>query len=873
MIKNLFHSLIRNWVPVLIVIFLLVSTGGLILLQYQQVRDLRGTTIPLNLGTTGTGTEVTAVQGGSPGMPGSTQPISIKLSEGKAQPQPFVRIPLATGDPLPADQVAEILGRLPALSGEAGDQVPFKLPPELLPPPLPGMTVKESFPPAAQENPPGTAANEPLKVLRFSPEGSIPIAPFLSVTFNQPMVALDTLAGLAAADVPVRLEPSIPGTWRWLGTRTLTFQSDSTLFDRLPKATVYTATVPAGIKSAAGNALAEAVTWTFSTPPPVVTLSFPGGDAQPRDPIFFYDFDQRIDPPAVLETIKVTAGGVPVAVELVNEETVAADKRVKGLLQNAVAGRWLAFRAKDLLPADSSISVVIGPGTPSAEGLLTTETAQTFGFHTYAPLRIEDHGCSWGDTPCQPLTPFFIRFNNPIDTSLYKEDMLKIEPELPGASVNVYGNSITIQGESKGQTTYLVNVDGGIQDIYGQQLGSSQRLTFRVGPAEPVLVGPNANFITLDPAAKKPGLTIYTINYPRVNVRIYSVQPADWPAFKQYLRDFQRTDINVTVPGRKVFDKAVPIESAADTLTESTIDLSGVMDGKFGMFVVIVEPPKGLFTNKDPQYWQTVQTWAQVTQIGLDAYTDHSEMVVWTTALKDGSPLSEIKITAGETGAQFSTSADGTARVAIPNGATYLTASQGADQAILPRDPYFWNQEGWSQRPVSDELRWYVFDDRQMYRPGEEVHLKGWIRRIGGKQDGDVGLLGDTLSGVSYQVIDPQGNQIGSGRADANALGGFDFSFTLPEQVNLGYAQISLNAEGSFSNVYGQQFSHSMRIEEFRRPEFEVNARNESTGPYFAGGNAVLAVRANYYAGGPLPGADVTWQVTSSPGTYAPPNW
>ncbi len=38
-------------------------------------------------------------------------------------------------------------------------------------------------------------------------------------------------------------------------------------------------------------------------------------------------------------------------------------------------------------------------------------------------------------------------------------------------------------------------------------------------------------------------------------------------------------------------------------------------------------------------YWQTVQAWVQVTQIGLDAFADHSEMVVWTTALKDGAPL------------------------------------------------------------------------------------------------------------------------------------------------------------------------------------------------------------------------------------------
>ena len=48
-----------------------------------------------------------------------------------------------------------------------------------------------------------------------------------------------------------------------------------------------------------------------------------------------------------------------------------------------------------------------------------------------------------------------------------------------------------------------------------------------------------------------------------------------------------------------------------------------------------------------------------------------------------------------------------------------------------------------------------------------------------------------------------------------------------------------------------------MQIQEFRRPEFEVTARNETTGPYFADGHAVLAVEAKYYAGGALPNADV----------------
>ena len=159
-----------------------------------------------------------------------------------------------------------------------------------------------------------------------------------------------------------------------------------------------------------------------------------------------------------------------------------------------------------------------------------------------------------------------------------------------------------------------------------------------------------------------------------------------------------------------------------------------------------------------------------------------------------------------------------------------------------------------------------------MYRPGEEVHVKGWMRKVGGVQDGDVGLLGNMVEGVNYQVIGPQGNELGSGRSEVNALGGFDFAFTLPENTNLGYAQIVLNAEGG-SGLNGDMYHHSFQVQEFRRPEFEVKARNETMGPYFAGEHAIVAVEAKYFAGGPLPNAEVSWYVTSSKGSYKPPNW
>jgi uncharacterized protein YfaS (alpha-2-macroglobulin family) len=797
--------------------------------------------------------------------------LSIRLSQGQAQPLEIVAAPLATGEPLPEGEIENILTRLPDLQPEPTQQADFRLAQQPIPPPLTGKTIEEPFP-ASQSLQPETVATGPLEVLRYAPEGEIPLAPFVNITFSQPMVPLGTLNDLAAKDIPIRIEPSLEGTWRWLGVKTLTFQYDSELIDRLPKATAYRVTVPAGTKSAIGGVLAEQVTWTFSTPPPLITSKYPYDESQPLQPLIFIAFDQRIDPAAVLETIRVEAGGQLVALQMASEADVKRNDRVSQLAKDSSEGRWLAFRPLKSLPADTSITVTVGPGTPSAEGPLVTQDAQSFSFRTYAPLRIVEHRCSWGDA-CKPLVPFLIRFNNPIDVEASTESMVTIQPELPSASINIYADTIEIRGASVGQTTYTVGIDGSIQDIFGQKLGQDARLTFQVGQADPQLFGPEQFFVTLDPTTSKPVLSVYSINYTKLDLQIYAVQPSDWPAFKGYLRDYERTDVVAVPPGRLIEDKTIPVEAPSDKLSQVGIDLSAEMDGHYGHFIVIVAPPKSLFQNEQDRYWQTVHVWVQVTHIGLDAFVDHSQMIAWTTDLKDGSPLAGVTIQPGPSGSGANSDEEGLARFSIPDGASYLVASLGADRALLPRSMYYWDDDAWQPRSVSDELRWYVFDDRQMYRPGEEVHIKGWLRRIGGAENGDVGLIGSPDTTVRYRINDPQGNDLGSGSADLSVLGGFDFAFEIPLSVNLGYAQLYLEAEGSLGGISGLQYVHNFQIQEFRRPEFEVLARNETAGPYFVGEHAVVAVEAKYYAGGALPNADVSWQVTSTPGHYAPPNW
>ena len=143
---------------------------------------------------------------------------------------------------------------------------------------------------------PEEVASGPLEVVRFGPEGELPIAPFLNVTFNQPMVPLTTVEALAAAEVPVTISPELPGRWQWVSTKTLRFYADSETAARLPMATEFTVTIPAGTTSATGNQLATAVSWTFNTPPVQLQDFYPAGSPQQLNPLIFLAFDQQDRP-------------------------------------------------------------------------------------------------------------------------------------------------------------------------------------------------------------------------------------------------------------------------------------------------------------------------------------------------------------------------------------------------------------------------------------------------------------------------------------------------------------------------------------------------------------------------------------------------
>jgi len=776
------------------------------------------------------------------------------------------RVSLVEGEKLSDTEVNSLLSRIPPIKAEAPSE--FSIRNQTLPPPKTGRIMPINFEPSTEKQVPEESSNESLEIVRYSPEGDVPMVADLSVTFSHSMVAI-TSQEQASETIPVKLKPQPEGKWRWLGTKTLIFDSEQ----RFPMATKFTATIPAGTKSISGQTLHKDFTWTFTTPPPRITQTFPVENSKTkRNPLVFIAFDQKIDPERMLKSISVTSDqGKFFPIRLATEEEISKDEIIKEYVKLAKPQYWLVFRpvnpdgtTENVLPYDSKIEVTVQKGAPSAEGPLTTKVNQSFSFRTFGEMKFVKSSCS---QMCSPFDDWYFEFTNPIDQSSFDPSMVKISPSIENVQIYSYGSFIYVSGYKRGRTSYTVTIDSSLQDIYGQKLNEAATVKIKVGQSEPRLFSKD-NFIVLDPDLKlRPTFSFYSINLPSAKVSLYEVQPSDWYQFKKVISSYRNESLKM--PGRLVEQKTIKIQQNPDDLVETRIDLSKALGKDTGNVVVVIEPTIRL------PYNERIITWCQATDIGVDVLSDNEELVAFVTDLRTGGPIPNAQVEIYPDSTKGKSDINGIARIPLPPETSKMTKlliiRKDDHVAFLPEEGQrYWDSTSkWVKRNSKPSLRWFVFDDRKIYRPKEEVSIKGYVRIYEGGKLGDIKAVGDRVRKIDYFVSDSQGNEIVKGSLLLNSFGAFDLRFKLPDNINLGNANIRFTAE---TDLAEKTAYHSFQVQEFRRPEFEVTAKNESEPPYLLKENVLVSVEAKYYAGGGLANADVEWLVSAEPVNYTPPN-
>ncbi|KMQ49857.1 hypothetical protein CHISP_3210 [Chitinispirillum alkaliphilum] len=719
--------------------------------------------------------------------------------------------------------------------------------------PRTGEVIKSEFPSEKDLTPPeineirGTE-NDSLTVLRVVPQGRVRhLVSHVSVTFSAPVVEITSIDNITD-HLPVSLYPQPEGAWRWVGTSTIIFEPYA---KNLPQATHYTLTVDENLSSTCGKKIGGQRNFNFSTSPLRMTGRYPVGHNKRADVPVFIAFDQPIDPQSIAEKIEIEANDTLLDFRPgeIGELSDEYKYTISSMADKAGENYWVLLIPEQNLPLSSTIVVRLKSGAGSLEGPIPTDRTQSFSFRTYEPLVIE----RFPEGRRTPRHNWSFDTNNLIDTVHFDPSMVKITPEIESLSIRpsiFSARSIIIGGNTQPNTEYTVEFSREIMDEFGQNLTGDNLFTVDVGNLAPRFVVTSGIQI-VDPIAP-PTVSISTVNYRKVAMRVWRMQPEHWPFYSSI--DLRKDEWMARVPGDVVIDDTIRITGELNETIDSSIDLSDYLPqgtGHLFVFATPVEFMQGIEPHSDlPKRI----AWLQATNIGVDAWTDQEFLYVMATSLDEGNPLSGLEVFAGLN--KGVTDDHGMAVVSLPDSATgHIVVKKKDDRALLPMKV--------GRQSTEDEALFHVLDVRGIYRPEDTVYVKGWVRKIAQQVGGDLEYL-DSDSTLSFSVNDPRDNEIASGKALLSPSGGFDLSFPIPSECNLGQARIVMEI-GEHSHT------HRFSIQEFRTPEFEAHTEL-SAGPHFAEEELSATMTGKYYAGGSMAGSEVNWILRTENAFFRPSN-
>jgi uncharacterized protein YfaS (alpha-2-macroglobulin family) len=799
--------------------------------------------------------------------------LSFTVTESQAPVDKVEKIAAAPAQNLSEQRVDELIKRLSPVPPV--DKKAFVIPEDsLVKPKLPGITTLEPFPPKdtePREKPVVNTSQSPLTVLRVSHSGEVNTVTQYAMTFSQPMVPVSEARAFDTIPA-VEMKPQPAGKWKWAGSQTVLFDPER---GRFPKSTEYTITIPAGTESVTGSRANKAMSWKITTPTPTVQTFFPQqGQPQVQSPVMVAVFDQDIDRAAVLKHTRVTIGNETYSVRLVDDATVAKDLVRNSIIKDVPKNQWIAFQTESPMLLGTTAKVSFQPGLPSLEGPLKTTKAQDYNVTIHGAMKLIQSP-EPGSSPERYLYRQFT-FSNPIDNSKdkFKESMIKITPEIEGgAEWQVSGQAVWLKGRLKPFTKYTVTFDKNITDTFGQTLERETTASFTTGALNTMLN--QLGFLNTIPFGQKPIVQIYAQATPQIKVTVFRTTPRDWLSYAQ-----QRYDRNFrigTAVGSKLFK--IGNEDA-----QVNFDLTPYLKNGLGQFVLLVETV-GVKEGNERRF----QSWMQVTKLGVDAFKGRS-LVGLVTSLSEGTPLQGVELSLLDSHNTAVTDINGLAKLPLSENwqeAEMLVAKKGEDVAFVPASQY---RSGWSYHQRQPEIKWFAVTDRQLYKPGEKVTVKGWTRGLQFMPNDALRLFPAHVDSITYKIDGYDGKELVKGEAKVDATGGFSFETTLPEKINLGVGNLVITAKDSKEKY---QFPGSkemqtvtdyfnsgtistyvqLKIQEFRRPEFEMKVASSLGTSMLLGDSTALTAKTNYYAGGVLQNAPINWSIKASQTSYSPPGW
>lgn len=197
--------------------------------------------------------------------------------------------------------------------------------------------------------------------------------------------------------------------------------------------------------------------------------------------------------------------------------------------------------------------------------------------------------------------------------------------------------------------------------------------------------------------------------------------------------------------------------------------------------------------------------------------------------------LVHARLTTDENGEAYFKNVDGNVLISTSN-----DKFTPAKDIYLSRTRYYERKD--------DKIKHQLFTDRSIYRPGQTVHASAISYIV--KKGLDASVPGKSME-LNFILRDANWKQVAEQKATTDEYGTASVDFELPKEGQTGLYSISVN--GTVTKY--------VRVEEYKRPTFEITFPKVNE-KYNWGDTVVVKASAKTYAGIPVQGAKVAYQVT-----------
>ena len=680
----------------------------------------------------------------------------------------------------------------------------------------------------------------------------------LVFTFNRPIVA-DSLLESWDTIPFIKFTPEVAGKFRWTSASELVF-SPSVGF---AAATDYTMQLQKSLAKKAGNAFeVNDGKIAFHTPYLQMTNANGYWAASANHPgkaalKISIEFNYKVDPTMLSSLLKITMKDALTAYQM---ETSAPGEVITVVIDN------LSPEVAEQLP----LKFVIEKGLRMVDSKYMTTTAFEKSLSIPSPdkLKITDAVAEYEDLQAR----IHIFTTQSIDLST-AQAAISFDPAIK-FTVEEGFSGFYINGPFVSGSNYRLDISEKLKGFLGGNLESKYSTQVSFGEMEPAISFVNQKGIYMTSKGTR-NLALNVVNMPKVNVQIYRIFENN---IQHYLRTGRYSDGYYDDEGEYmnsgVSYNTYDIERYANKIVDrvyETKDLA-VLNGihLLNLSFDDVSTYKGIYVvvaSSSKDQWVKATKLVSVSDIGLIVKAVDNEVFVFANSIKTAEAMSGVAVnlvsTNNQTIATVKTGSDGIAifkdlkskgKGFVPS---MVTASIDKDfNYVLFSDTRVDASrfEVGGRRVNESQLMAFIYGDRDIYRPGETIHLNTVIRTEQWQALTDVP--------VKIKLIAPDGKEFKTIRGKLNKEGAYETSIFIPEAALTGsYSAEIFSANDVLLN------SKQISIEEFMPDRIDVKLALTKT-EMFVGDSLKATITATNMFGPPASDRNYELQFTVDRGNF-----